>query len=251
MSRHTAAFPTAAGRGQSNVVGVALLLAIAVIGIGGLTAGIGAVVESNAAAADAASVADGVDAALQPTETTGHREDRIAFTGGRLATEERTLRVLNESGVVATVAVDALVYESGDRRVAYESGAVVRGRAGNSWLHDAPPITASEGDGSVLVVGAAALNASDGTTTGAVGQSVELSTNVTHDRRTLGNGTYRVAVETTTPGAWKRHFENSAGVSAANGRQFPGDDHQSVVATYRGDRTAYLVVHEMRLEVGP
>ncbi len=250
MIRRDADAAGSADRGQSNVVGVALLLAIAVIGIGGLTAGIGAVVESNAAAADASSVADGFDAALQPTETTGHREDRVAFTGGRLTTEERTLRVLNESGVVATVAVDALVYESEGRRVAYEAGAVVRGRVGNSWLHGDPPITASEGEGGVLVVGATALNASDGTTTGAVGQSVELSTNVSHDRRALGNDSYRVAIETETPGAWKRHFEDSAGVASASGRQFPGDDHQSVVATYRGDRTAYLVVHDMRLEVG-
>lgn len=250
MTRGDAAAAASRDRGQSNVVGVALLLAIAMIGIGGLTAGIGTVVESNAGAADAASVAQGFDRAFQPAERTGYREERVAFTDGRIATEERTLRILNESGVVAAVAVDALVYETDDRRVAYEAGAIVRGEAGNGWFYDSPPITASDGDGGVLVVGAPTLNASGDTATGTTGQPVELATNVSHDRRALGDGTYRVAVETPTPGAWKRHFEDAPGVTEASGRQFPGDDHQSVVATYRGDRTAYLVVHEMGLEVG-
>ncbi|SNZ12635.1 flagellin N-terminal-like domain-containing protein [Natronoarchaeum philippinense] len=247
MSRSERSSPN--DRAQSNVVGVALLLAIAVVGLGGLTAGIGAVVESNAATADAASVADGFDRALQPTETTGYHEGRVAFANGRIATEDRALRVLNESGVVATVAVDALVYESGDRRVAYEAGTIVRGRTGNSWLYEAPPITASRGSGGVLAVGAAQLNASEWTTTGAAGRSLRLSSRVSHDRRALGNGSYRVAIETPTPGAWKRHFDAQSAVRSTSGRLFPGDDHQSVVATYRGDRTAYLIIHDMQLEV--
>ena len=44
-------------RGQSNVVGVALLLAIAVISMGALTAAVGVVVDSTAARADADRVA--------------------------------------------------------------------------------------------------------------------------------------------------------------------------------------------------
>jgi hypothetical protein len=239
----------AADRAQSNVVGVALLVGIAVLGMGALTAGIGAVVESNADTADAISVADGFDRALRPLETTGVREGHVAVTGGRLTTESRTLRVLNESGVVATADVDALVYRSGDRRVAYEAGAVVRGRPGNAWFHRDPSITASRGDGGVLIVSAPVLNASDRTVTGAAGQQVRLSTNVSHGRRTLGDGNYRVAVETSTPSAWQRQFEDSAGVDAIDRRLFPGDDHDSVVASYSGNRTAYLVVHDLRLEV--
>ena len=236
-------------RAQSNVVGVALLVGIAVIGIGGLTMSIGAVVDSNAATADATSVADGFDRALRPVETTGAREGRVAVTGGRVTTEERTLRVLNESGVVATAEVDALVYRSGDRRVAYVADAIVRGRPGNAWLHREPSITASRGTGGILVVSAPVLNASDRTVTGAAGQHVRLSTRVSHDRRPLGDGEYRIAVETATPGAWERYFEDSPGATPTDRRLFAGDEHDSVVAEYEGNRTAHFVVHDLRLEV--
>ena len=235
-------------RAQANVVGVALLLGVVVVALGSLTASVGTVVEHNAAAADATRVATDFDRALSPVEATGLHRGRVSFTDGSLRTVERELRVLNSSGVVGTVGVDALVFETDDRRVAFTAGAVVRGRPGNAWFHSPPPITASRGGGAegVLVVGAAKLG---GTVSYAAsgGASVALRTNVTHRRTALGNDTYRVAVETATPGAWRRRFaERNATVST---RDFDVDGVDSVVARYPGRRVAYLVVHEMRLEV--
>jgi len=239
----------AADRGQSNVVGVAVLLGITVIALGALTASIGAVVQSNAATADVDRVADGFEGAIRPVETTGHRRGRVAVSGGSLSTADRDLRVLNESGVVATTAVDALVYESGDRTVRTLSGAVVRGDDGGSRMYRPPPITASRRAGGVLVVGAARLNASDYAVGGNAAMDLVLRTNVTHDRRALGNGTYRVAVETETPAAWRSHFERLNATVVDEDRDFDGDGVRSVVAQFHGERTAYLVVHDMRLEV--
>ena len=246
------------GRAQSNVVGVAILLGVVVVALGTLTAGIGSVVENNAASADAARVAADLDSALEPVSATGVHRGRVSFTDGRLRTVERDLRVLNGSGVVRTVSADALIFTAGKRRVGFLAGAIVRGRPGNARMRTPPPFTASriggaDGDESggnetgVLVVGAPTLNGSVGfATTG--GGSVVLRTDVTHRRTALGEGTYRVAVETATPDAWRRHFERRNATVTA--RDFDGDGVTSVVADYPGERVAYLVVHDLRLEVG-
>lgn len=234
-------------RGQSNVVGVALLLAITVVAVGGMTAGIGAVIDSNAAAADATSVADGFDEALQPTTTTGHRVGEVRITDGQIGIEPRRLRVLDESGPVETVAVDALVYESGERRVAYHGDAIVRGTTGNAWFHSPPGITlGAEGP---LIVNAPRLDTDHVGVGGGGPRPLELRTDVTHERERLGTGRYRIAVETSTPGPWKRFFADRGATIEATDRQFPGDRESSVVARIGGDRTAYLVTHDLRLEV--
>jgi len=236
-------------RAQSSVVGVAVLLGVVVVSLGTLTAGVGTVVEENAATADATRVASDLDTALAPVEATGVRRGRVSFTEGRLETVERDLRVLNESGDVRTVGVDALVFTAGDRRVTALAGAIVRGTEGNARLRTPPPITASRGgeDGAgVLAVGAPTLNGS-ASVAATGGGSALLRTDVSHNRTALGTGTYRVAIETATPAAWERYFrERNATVTT---RRFAGDDEPSVVARFPGERVAYLVVHDMRLEV--
>ncbi|MFC7115791.1 hypothetical protein ACFQH2_13710 [Natronoarchaeum sp. GCM10025703] len=75
-------------------------------------------------------------------------------------------------------------------------------------------------------------------------------TDVTHERQSLGTDSYRIAVETSTPGPWKRYFEDVGATVETTDRAFPGDRETSVVARIDGDRTAYLVTHDLRLEVG-
>lgn len=236
-------------RAQSNVVGVAVLLGITVIALGALTASIGAVVESNAATADAHRVADGFDRALEPVETTGYSRGRVSASSGRFYTADRELRVLDGSGVVATVSVDALVYESEGREVRAIGGAITRGGSGGARMYRPPPITASRQASGVLVVGAPRLNASSVAVGGDGPTDLVLRSNITHERRSLGNGTYRIAVETETPHAWQSYFERLNATVVATDRDADGDGVTSVVARFPGDRTAYLVVHDMRLEV--
>lgn len=236
-------------RAQSEVVGVALLLSITMIALAGLTASIGAVVQENAASADAASVAADLPTALRPVEATGTHRGVVTFTGGELTVVERELRVLHGDGVVRTVAVGALVFERGHDRVAYVAGAVVRGRPGRATLRRPPPITASRGSGGVLVVGAPRLGAAGRTVAATEPTTVTLHTNVTHRRSALGNATWRVAIETATPGPFVAYFERTGATVVADDRDFDGDGVPSVVARYPGRRVAYLVVHAMRLEV--
>ena len=237
-------------RAQSNVVGVAVLLAVVVVSLGSLTAAIGAVVDGNAASADATRVASDLDGALEPVEATGTHRGRVSFTDGQLRTVGRELRVVNDSGVVRTVQVDALVFTAGERRVAFLAGAIVRGQPGNAWMRARPPITASSGgegaETGVLAVGAPALNGSVAVSA-AGGGSVVLRSTVTHHRTDLGEDAYGVAVETATPDAWRRHFERAN--ATVTTRDFDDDGVTSVVARYPGERVGYLVVHDLRLEV--
>ncbi|ACV46266.1 MULTISPECIES: DUF7289 family protein [Halomicrobium] len=231
-------------RAQSHVVGVVLLLGLTAIAMGGLTATIGTIVDDQTASADATRVADDLDAALRPVETTGHRSATVSFADGTLGVEDRELRVLDSSGVVATVETDAVVFESEQRRVGAVAGAITRGRGDNTWLRATPPITSGP---DVLVVGAQRLNGS-GSVGGTGGVTTTLRTNVTHDRQALGSGEYRVAIETATPGAFER-FARERGLDATV-RDLDGDGVPSAVIEFEGTRTAYLVVHDMRLEVG-
>jgi len=235
-------------RAQSNVVGVALLLAVTVIALGALTAGVGTMVTENAETADANRVADGFDAALRPVETTGADRGRVQFVDGQLRTVERDLRVTDGTATY-TVEVDALVYESGDRRVTFLAGAIVRGAGEGARLHRRPPITASRRAGGVLVVGAPSLNASSVGLSGSGTVTALLRTNVTHERVDLGRSQFRVAVETETPRAWVTAFERLNATVLATDRDLDGDGVPSVVAEFPGTRRGYLVIHDMRLEV--
>jgi len=228
-------------RAQSNVVGVALLLGIAIVSLGALTAAVGVVVDSSASQADAERVAGDLDTALQPVAATGPQRGRVTFGAGRLYPVDRELEVRADGAVVERLSVNALVYESGDRRVVFLMGAIVRGDPGHAWLETDPSITV---DDEVLVVGAPRLGDDVGAVSGSGGVTATVRTDVSHDRQALGEATFSLALETRTPAAWERTFE---AMGAAVARS-PGDP-PTVVATFDGDRTGYLVVHDLEAEV--
>jgi hypothetical protein len=232
-------------RAQSHVVGVALMLGLGVIALGTLTLTIGALVDSQAGSADAQRVADGFDRAIQGAERTGVHRHEISFSEGHLSTADRTLRILENGSVIERVPVDALVFENDDHRVASLVGAVVRESEG-AWFVSEPRIVGSE-ENAVLVVSAPALNASGVTAGGQGGVTKTIRTNVSHERIELGVGEYAVAVETTTPRPFEEYF--AAHNATVDRRQFADDEAESVVARYPGRREAYLVVHDLRLEV--
>ncbi|QKY20859.1 hypothetical protein B4589_010900 [Halolamina sp. CBA1230] len=230
-------------RAQSHVVGVALLIAITTISMGALTAGVGGIVESNAAAADADRVADSF-ADIDSSASTGVERHDLAFGEGSLSVEPRTVRLFDGDRRVAEREAKALVFEAGDRRATYLAGGVVRGVGNASRLGEAPPIATGDG---LLLVGLPVLNVDGSASIAGESVTATLRTDTSHERRELGRGEYRLAVETATPGAWERYFaESNASVTR---RAFDGDEHGSVVATFPAERTGYLVVHEVELEV--
>ena len=198
-------------------------------------------VDSSASQADAERVAGDLDTALQPVAATGPQRGRVTFGAGRLYPVDRELEVRADGAVVERLSVDALVYESGDRRVVFLMGAIVRGDPGHAWLETDPSITV---DDEVLVVGAPRLGDDVGAVSGSGGVTATVRTDVSHDRQALGEATFSLALETRTPAAWERTFE---AMGAAVARS-PGDP-PTVVATFDGDRTGYLVVHDLEAEV--
>ncbi|WP_336034933.1 DUF7289 family protein [Halobacterium yunchengense] len=233
----------ASARGQSNVVGVAILLGVTVVALGALTASVGTVVDQHAAAGDARRVAADLDDALRPVETTGVRRGRVSFTDGDLETLDREVRVLDSGGVAATVDAGALEFSAGDRGATYLAGSVLV--HGDGWSRTRSPVTVTA-DPDVLVVSVPALRG-DVSLAASGGATYALRSNVTHSRRSLGSGGYRVAVETTHPDAVRRQFE--AMNATVTERDVDGDGVPSVVADFDGVRTAYLVVHETEVSV--
>jgi hypothetical protein len=233
-------------RAQSHIVGVALMLGVAVLALGTLTAGVGVLIESQTAEADAQRVADGFDRAIQGSERTGVHSHDVQFAAGKLRTVDRTMRILNNGSVVRTIEVDALVYDHSEGRVVSLAGAVVRDRGTSAALTD-PPSVAQSARNEVLIVSAPVLNAGRVSLSGGDGVTATIRTNVTHDRQELGVGNFAVAIETKTPAPFRR-FLTSHGATVKS-RTFSGDTTESVVATYSGVREGYLAIHNLRLEV--
>jgi hypothetical protein len=223
-------------------VGVVLLLALTTVAMGGLTAAVGEIIDDQTSHADAASVATEFDAALRPTETTGHRAGRVSFTEGQLRTVPRDIHILNRTGVRATIDADALVYRAGDRRVAYVGGAILRGPPGRAWMQETPPIATGK---TVAIFGVPRLG--DARSLSGSGEiQTTLRTNVSHRRVSLGPDAYAVAIETATPGAFEQVASRHGGYRVAD---LDNDSVSSAIINVSGRTEGYLVVHEMRLEV--
>ncbi|WP_338756331.1 archaellin/type IV pilin N-terminal domain-containing protein [Halobacterium salinarum] len=237
-------------RGQSAVVGVAVLVAATVVAVAALTASVGTVVTEHAAAADSRRVAADLRTALHPARTTGPTTGRVAFARGRLALQPRDVRVLNETGPVATVHANALRFSTGRHTVTYLAGGVLTSAtARTTW--DAPVAVRADADS--LVVGVPALRgsvsiAAGRTARGGGAARWTLRSTVTHRRRRLGAGRYRIAIETTHTDAVSARLA-AAGATATTVRAFDDDGVPSVVAAIPGRPTGTLLVHETRVSV--
>lgn len=227
--------------GQSNVIGVALLLGITVVSMGTLTAAVGVLVDANAAQADAERVTADFDRTFDPVIESGSGQGTVMFGEGSLRSVNRTIEVRTDVTMAEGIDANALVFESSDRRVAYYAGAIVRGGPGWAWMESKPPITV---DDELIIVGVPRLGPAPGGVAGGGGVTAVIETEVEHERYELGETTLSIAVETKTPEVWERYFRD---VGAVVDRE--DDDIPVVVATFDGDRTGYLVVHDLNAEV--
>lgn len=230
---------SATRRGQSSVIGVAVLVAVTALSVGGLTVAAGTFVSDSVAAANTQRVAD----SLGELGDRGSGTVRVEFSGGTLHVESRTVRLLRGGEPVETVAADTLVYEHRNRRVATLGGVLVEGRGNQSRLEGPLPMVA---DRSRLFVDVVALNASGPTAVGGSSPvAVAVRTNTTHEYRTHREGQYAVAVETKTPTAWERAFsERGFRLSRAD---FDEDGVPSVVVHAPEEATVDLAVHDVQV----
>ncbi|WP_144902079.1 DUF7289 family protein [Halobellus captivus] len=236
---------TPRGRAQTAVVGVAILLGITVLAVGGLTATAGSIVEDGAASASATRVSDDFSTALAPDS--GERETTVELASGTVSVVNRSVWLLDDDGVVWAGHAGAIVYADGEHRVTGFAGAVVRSDKRGSRAVEPSRIAPADG---TLYVGVPVLNASgaDGVSTGNHRLAVTLRADAESERQRLPAANYRVGVETTTPAVWERHFRERGATTTR--RDFDGDGIPSVVASFEGERTVHLVVHDIRLDVG-
>ena len=236
---------TGCSRAQSHVVGVALMLALAVFALGTLTVGVGTIVDSQAAGADAQRMAESIEQVTKTAERTGYATHSIRFSDGQLYTEDRTVRILEGGSVIQTHEAKALIFENDEYRITAIAGAVLRDTGQGASLVADPSITSSQENG-VVVIGIPVLN---GSHLSVGGQEVTktLEANVSHERTALGTGEYGVAIETERPETFERYFEDTDGTT--HRRTFAGDDRESIVVTFPGNREGYVVRHGLQLEV--
>ncbi|MFB6250097.1 MAG: flagellin-like protein [Halobellus sp.] len=232
-------------RAQTAVVGVAILLGLTVVAIGGLTATTGSIVEDGAASAAATRVASDLETALGPSP--GPRATTVALAAGSVRVVNRSVWVLDADGVVWAGHAGAIVYDDDGHRVTGFAGAVVRSDDRGDRVVAPSRIAPANG---TLYLGVPVLNASgaDGVATGGHRLSVTLRTDARTERIDLPRSTYRVAVETATPAAWERHLRER-GATATTRRDIDGDGVTAVVAAFPSQRTAHLVVRDVRLAV--
>ncbi|MFB6120774.1 MAG: hypothetical protein ABEJ68_06625 [Halobacteriaceae archaeon] len=229
-------------RAQSNVVGVALLVGVTAVSLGLVAASAGTVLDAQTARADTARVADGLDDAVRPAETTGVRERRLAIRDGSFETVPRELRILRGETVVAERSIGALRFENAEGSATFVAGAIFQ-RSGGTALRRPPGVRLTDG---LLVVNAPTLRgdaayAVSGTAT------VTVQTRVSHDRTTLGPGNYSVAIETASPAPFARHFEDR-GLSVER-RDFDGDGVESVVVAFPVADRLLLFTHRTEVAI--
>jgi len=230
------------GRGQSTVVGVALLVGITMVALGAMTASVGTVVESQADRADAAQVARSFED-LRPAATTGAAVVDVAFASGRMKRVERDLRVRQDGSVIAHRTVNALVYGTASHRAVFLGGAVLRRNGESTWFTRPPPVTATDGRNRTLVVGTTVVEGDPAASGDFDGR---FAVEVHHTRRSLGNDSVSVAVETAAPRPWEDYFEQEG--ATVTRVDIDGDGTRSVVAEF-GTRETHLVVHRMEVDL--
>ncbi|RLM59691.1 flagellin-like protein [Halobellus sp. Atlit-31R] len=231
-------------RGQTAVVGVALLLGVTVLAVGGLTATAGSLVDDGATSAAATRVGADFETALEPAA--GDRATTVELATGTVQVVNRTVWLLDGDGVVWAGHAGAIVYADGGQRVTGFAGAVVQRDERGSRVVAPSRVAPANG---TLYVGVPVLNASgaDGVSTGGHRLVVRLRTDADTDRVDLPASTYRVGIETRAPAAWERHLRERGATTSR--RDIDGDGVPSVIASFGGRRTVHLVVHDVRLAV--
>lgn len=228
-------------RGQSSIIGVAVLLAVTALSLGVLTAAAGTMIEGGVTAADASRVADD----LAHVDTVGPSATRIEFSSGTFSVVPRSIRLLQGEVPIVEVEADAFVYETGSRQATLLGGTVVRKTDSSAQVTGPVPVVA--GDERVLV-DVVALNATGTSAAGGTDPTaVTVRTDPSHSYQTFDAATYGVAIETESPGAWERAFEGTGTVAPR--QDFDDDGVPSVVIQFSGEPVVDFAIHDLRAVV--
>lgn len=246
-------------RRQTNVVGVVSILVLAVVALGGLTAGVGVLLQSGATTTGAEQTAATFGSAIMPAETVGTTVSDIPVENGTLYSTQRHVRIINgdqasfEPGtqtvtIVEQIRTDGLVYKTETQTVVVHGGAVLYATDGRPRVYRPPPIMADT-ESRIIRVGVSQRQLSEFQRSVTGSETIRIQTTVTHRRQSFGNGSYYIAIETDYPQVWARQLRERGGTIVATRVRFEGDHADSVVVQFPNTTELRVTRHAMDIEV--
>lgn len=234
-------------RGQSAIIGVALLLGLTIVSVGVLTAGSGILVDEAAQGADAQRVADRLVTAYNPTTLEGTTTLSLAPTGGQFTTAERRITLRRFGEVVATFETKALRFDRGGHHVIVLGQAIIRGQADRARFVREPGLVTvfgAEGERTLSVSVIALTGQVDQTMTQQ--QRLRLPLRGSHERRDPGAGGYTISIESATPELWEEYLADIALSVRIVGDD--GSETKLVIAELGRVSRARLIIHQVEIK---
>ncbi len=246
-------------RRRTNIAGVMSILVLAVVALGGLTAGVGVLLQSGATTTGAEQTAAAFGSAIMPAETVGTTVSDIPVENGTLYSTQRHVRIINgeqarfEPGtqtvtVVEQIRTDGLVYKTETQTVVVHGGAVLYATDGQPRVYRPPPIVA-DSESNIVRIGVAQRTLSELQRAVAAANTVRIQTTVTHRRQNFENGSYYIAIETDYPQVWARQLRERGGTIVATRARFEGDHADSVVVQFPNTTELRVTRHVLDIEV--
>lgn len=236
---------------------VTVVVTVAVLG--GLTAGVGVVIQDSASTVHTEQMATAFADAFAPAKTVGHTSAELTLEHGSIYAAPRRVRLLTETKrpftpgrttvtVVETVRSDAIVYARNSGQIVVHAGAVYYGRGTSARIVRPPEITAHGVEGPT-VLGVPAVQTDDIGISVTPQKTVQIDTTVTHRQVDLGQRPAYLTIETADPKLWQRYFADQEPTVITTRARFEGDQEDSVVVRLPEGRPLTLVIHEVEIEV--
>ncbi|WP_330631336.1 DUF7289 family protein [Halocatena halophila] len=228
-----------ASRGQSHVVGVALLLAITIISMSVLTMSVGTLIDAGQSRDEHERVGTALERLNDPSSP-----DRTSLTAtiGTISTAPREITVSTSTGADYRFETTAIVYTNGHHRVSTLCGAVISGQPGNAWFRSTPRVFSPE-SASVRLIRLTAISTSGFDRLQGAHTFNRQRSRTHHSHDTL---TGSLSIETATPGPFERFFRARG---YAPSREDPDSDGiPSVSVSFTQKRRTILMIRNITVE---
>jgi len=245
--------------GWAGVVGIVVTVIAIVSILGGLTAGVGLVIQDSASSVHTEQLAMEFAGAIAPAETIGHTSTELTVDRGTIYTLPRQVRLLTgdrdtfepgRSTVTVSEAIrsDAVIYARDTGRIVVHAGAAYYTDDDTAQTVRHPELI-TRGAETPVVVGIPAIQADDVGVSVSGQTAIRVETTVTHRHVDLGDRPAYLAIETTDPRFWQTYFADRSPTVVATRARFEGDQADSVIVRLPPDRPVTLVIHTVELAV--
>ncbi len=227
-------------RGQSHVVGVALLLAITLISMSVLTMSVGTLIDAGQSRNEHERVGSALEQLHDPSST---ENPSLTTSVGTLSTASREISINSSTGANYRFDTTAISYSNGNHRVATLCGAVISGKPGAAWFRSTPRIF-SPTAASVRLIRLTTITTSGFDRLQGTHSFTRRQSSTHHSHENL-SGT--LSIETATPGPFERHFRARGFATSRNDPD--SDGIPSVSVSFTQERRTILMIRHITVEV--